>query len=313
MSIELPDGRISRTLPEQVGFNSKKIKEIIDLLNTSDITTKLIDLGTVESPIEGTLTAAQREIADLPVAFIKLNDRLYLKAVETNNALFFIDADVESEVELNRVQVIFNRWIAITKATNGWQYRENTIAETYDPDTIADFLALKADLTGATFTGAVKAQTLEQTNPNWSLAVEPVLPAAAIAKGFTITNIYNRLLVINNVLFLVMINKINNPTASAIALDNTDSIQFEAIFPESIGEKIYDISGKKVSESGSDNIDLNYSAGAIQTGVGYSNFRLITTHAGQNQIRFVAERVGAMTVNAGNSVNVFVRNFLLLL
>ena len=312
--IELPDGRISRTLPEQVGFNSKKIKEIIDFLNGADLTNKLIDLGTVTSPIEGTLTAAQREIADLPVAFITLNDLLYIKSTVNANYIIFASVDIESEADGLGHSEIFNHWVRITKATNAWKYEHNNVYENYELDRIDELLAEKANLTGATFTGPVQAQTFKQTQPNFALEVTPTLSAAAIAKGLTLTTIYNKVEVINNILYIVSLNKVNNPTESSITLNYDDRIGESITLPEDIADKIYDQNGVKVSESGAGAmISLGY-RGGITSGFSYYELAGLLRNDNQSNVMiYHTQPVGNITLAAGSSLVYEDRLFLTLL
>lgn len=163
-------------------------------------------------------------------------------------------------------------------------------------------------------TSDLKVKTLEQSEPNWEVELEPSLSSSASDKGLTLTPIYNKLQLINGILYLVLINSIENPTESSISIGTGDTIQVSVSgIPEEISSRIYDFAGKKVSESGTDRIDLNRSPAGIQTGVGYSQYRLNTTHNNANSISFSLEREIAYNINAGSKSTITARNFYIVL
>ena len=80
------------------------------------------------------------------------------------------------------------------------------------------------------------AKTLSQTNPNYSDSL-----VLAGQNGLTVDNIYNRLEVINNILYFVINVKVTNNTASDIIVggDATSQIAYrQNTFPSAIGDKI---------------------------------------------------------------------------
>ena len=159
----------------------------------------------------------------------------------------------------------------------------------------------------------VKVKTIEQSEPNWSISFEPEMSTSAVAKGLTITNIYNRLQVINNILYIVMVNKVLNETGSAISYGSPDGVSGEITLPEEIADKIYDINGKKLSETGTGSVDISSNPNGIQTGVGYAPQRMSLTHNGVNKLKITLEPSPSLSITASNSVSTFGRTFLTLI
>ena len=95
----------------------------------------------------------------------------------------------------------------------------------------------------------LKVKTIEQSEPNWKYDLS--LEGISFPEGVNATLIYGRLELINGILFFVSSLKLENTTENNISIN--DVVVNINNMPAEIGSKIYDILGKKVSES----IDLN--------------------------------------------------------
>lgn len=85
-----------------------------------------------------------------------------------------------------------------------------------------------------TITGDFKAKTVEQTNANYSVAVD-----FASSTALTFENIYNRFEVINNVLWLIINTKVTCNVTQTYYLINSRYVTL----PASVASKIYDLAG----------------------------------------------------------------------
>ena len=117
--------------------------------------------------------------------------------------------------------------------------------------------------------GDARVKTLSQSQANWSLNLSEVEPT--IPSGFSATNIFARLQVINQELELVLSFTITNNGESTASPAN---IQFgEHILPEAIGAKLIDIKGNNLNTTESGYCPI---AGAVCTigtsGVSSSTF-----------------------------------------
>ena len=87
-------------------------------------------------------------------------------------------------------------------------------------------------------------KTLEQIEPNMTLDFEFNQPSNTY---LSVTDVYSRFEVFNNICYLVLNFKIkNNGEDSSSSFNYTIA---NVTVPESLGEKIYDFGGKKVSEA----------------------------------------------------------------
>ncbi len=165
MSIELPNKKISLTLPEQVGKNAKDIdnlKKIIDGLDTVDNVVVVPDISHI-------MTAAELESVKQPVCFIIYNNHIYLKRNEQSGLAYFdvvfsIIAGTVITFESSEIQVnLSNGALGIVNSTVSTysQAQIDTLVGAKANVTYVDSqLALKANLSGANFTGAITAPSI---------------------------------------------------------------------------------------------------------------------------------------------------------
>ena len=175
MSIELPDGKVCRSLPEQVAENAKNIKTISEILDGLNIQDNLV----VIADISQILTRSELDIVERPVAFLYYSDQLYIKKNEVGGSAFF---DVIFSISGSTVISFASKEIEVNLSTGVLTLTTSTVS-TYSKtelDTLisakADItyvdaqLAGKADLSGANFTGAITAPSIIENMSGYSFS-----------------------------------------------------------------------------------------------------------------------------------------------
>ena len=163
--IELPDGKICRSLPEQVAENAKNIKiisEILDGLNIQDNLVVIADISQI-------LTRSELDVVEKPIAFLYYGDQLYIKKNEVGGSAFF---DVIFSISGSTVISFASKEIEVNLSTGALSLTTSTVS-TYSKSEIDTLLsskadttyvdtqlAGKADLSGANFTGAITAPSI---------------------------------------------------------------------------------------------------------------------------------------------------------
>ena len=174
MSIELPDGKICRSLPEQVAENAKNIKTILEILDGLNIQDNLV----VIADISQILTRSELDIVERPVAFLYYGDQLYIKKNEVGGSAFF---DVIFSISGSTVISFASKEIEVNLSTGALSLTTSTVS-TYSKselDTLLSAksdityvdaqLAGKADLSGANFTGAITAPSIIENMSGYSV------------------------------------------------------------------------------------------------------------------------------------------------
>lgn len=159
----------------------------------------------------------------------------------------------------------------------------------------------------ADFSGVdLKVKTLEQVNPNYVKDLGAVIEALSDANK-TYTNIYSKLEQYGNILYIVINFKI---TALADGTYGGETIDIENI-PSEIGEKIYDMKGKKLTEVGEASITI-MNGGSSATGT--ANWSVIGNayfnHRNENRITAYLGASQAMTT--GGERYYTLRSFIIL-
>ena len=188
---------------------------------------------------------------------------------------------------------------------------QGEIAEALEGDiSIGGDLSVTGD---AEVGGDLQAKTLSQTQANWEMAITPALQQSAIDKGLTLTTIYNKLSLYGNILYIVQVNKINNPTESSVAVGADDNINTSITdVPATIGTKIIDTSGYDLTEESGGYLNIDRSVGAIMPSVGYASYRSVMLHNGANKISISLVREVAYNIPAGGSCIITSRCFLII-
>lgn len=189
-------------------------------------------------------------------------------------------------------------------------YTEKEIAELVNEEVLKGNVSIGGNLLVA---GDVQVKTISQSQPNWEMEATPTLSASAITKGFTLTPIYNKVCLFGNVLYVVMINKLNNPTESSLGVDYNDTINLELPnIPSSIGSKIFDVNGKDLTEESTDTIDINRSISGIVPSQGYINYKMVLNHQGSNKMFVSLLREDAYNIPSGSLSIITGRDFLII-
>ena len=159
--IELPNGKVARTQAEQVGFNSKKIEEIIKFLNESGLKDLVINLEAAS----GVLTDDQYAIAEMSPSYIVLSGKVYYKGYEDGTNIDFFEAVPEAAAATSLFLQVAR--IRIVEATKNYALSSVNIFESYNKSqidsivsTLNSAISAKAALAGANFTGAITASSI---------------------------------------------------------------------------------------------------------------------------------------------------------
>lgn len=294
-----------RNMPEQVAYNTECIKRLDEYLDGIAIEDKLVVIETDS----GTFTDEELVILSGPLAFISNGSRVWMKDSETLLEFVFKAIDIVATEVGGACFNVGGSKIVINRETGAYNTSSDTIITTYNKSQIdsiiANIIALldgKASLTGATFSGAVKALTLEQTNPNYSINFNMVGGSPA-TEALTITQIYNRFQVINNRLSIIFNFKIKNETASNITCA-TGGVHFDATInlDSNIATKLIDING--ISAHGIASPTYTFISGlclqTLKNGVGYSATQIKSFNASLYN-RNVEDRV-ALLISSDASV-----------
>ena len=311
MSITI-NGITRRNLQEQVGYNAEQIEKIFSVLDGLNVQDNTI----VVDDISETLSAEEIEIARMPVAFMVYNGNLYLKKSETASEAKF---DIVFTIAGSTTITFSTSEITVTLA-NGALGISNTTYGTYSATQIDTLVNAKADttyvdtelakcakLTGADFTGAVKALTLEQTQANYAKEINQNSNV-----GGTLSKIYGRFEVINNILWIVYNYKL---VSDGTAINNGTLVSYGAnSLSADIASKIVDFTGHTVAESTSSatiTIDeANISKGAAFNSSIYRGKLVITNRADANDLGIYLYAVENIPVNASDELYITARTAL---
>ena len=239
MSIELPDGKVCRSLPEQVAENAKNIKtisEILDGLNIQDNLVVIADLSQI-------LTRSELDIVERPVAFLYYGDQLYIKKNEVGGSAFFnvifsisgstVISFASKEIEVN----LSTGALALTTSTVSTYSKDEIDSLFYDKTYIDTQLASKADLSGANFTGNITAPSIIENMSGYSFAKQTNLADA------TLEYKYVGVCKNGNKITFVLFAKINFSVLPISGIFNLGSFYI----PGSVGTKLFPFSGSDLS------------------------------------------------------------------
>lgn len=268
--IELPDGKISRTLPEQVGFLSEQVQRIFRFLDGINVQDNVVVVDNIATP----LTAEELVIVNRDVAFLVYSGQLYIKKSVSGSTAYF---DVVFSISAGTT-ITFNSSEIQVNLSNGGMSLVSNSPVTYSKSQIdtllsakADItyvdaqLALKANLSGATFTGNVTMGSGTQLKAFENIVdkdghlrfIEGVGIVSAIT-GFT--SIYCRWSLSGSHLMLVLAGRVDN--ASVIDV-NTMLCKFN--LPDWVVNKIYPVVGNLLEYKNVVAISSSYSSQQMNT------------------------------------------------
>ena len=175
-----------RNLQEQVGWNTEQIEKIFEFLDGLNVEDNLIKLDNAS----GTLTAEEMEIVSRDVALIIYNDDLYIKT-ETSASEYIFKQVALNASDNGTYNILQSFRIVVTRASGAYAYSANTVLTLYnkseadallgakaDTSTVNASLALKANLSGANFTGAITSPSIieDMTGYSWTNGSTAVVP-----------------------------------------------------------------------------------------------------------------------------------------
>ena len=185
--ITLPNGKVCRSLPEQVAANMNNIQDILNILDGLNIQDNVVAVGDISQ----ILTADELEIVERPVAFILYNNNIYIKKNESGGMAYFdiiftivlstVISFASSEIEVN----LSNGALGITNSTVSTYsvtQIDTALGTKADTTYVNAQLALKANLAGANFTGAITAPSIIEDMSGYGFQ----LRSEGVTDGFTI-------------------------------------------------------------------------------------------------------------------------------
>lgn len=253
MSIKLPNGKISLTLPEQVGKNTRDIDEIKIILQAIDALDNVIRVSDISEP----LTSEDLLKIGQPICFIMYNNKVFIKqevagGVATFQTVFSMSYTTRKiSISNSKILVYLNTGTLSYSGTDVSTYRSETMDTELDAKASKTYvdgeLANKANLAGASFTGAVTAPTLKQSQYNYSRSFD-----LTTVSSLAITNVYNRFAEINNLLHLIVNIKITNNSGASVTLGSGYGFIATAVLSldHGIAGKLIDMDGNSAADVG---------------------------------------------------------------
>lgn len=131
--------------------------------------------------------------------------------------------------------------------------------------------------------------------------------------GLTARNVYGKVVKENNILFVVLSFQLANETESAIETPTNAPIASFTV-PESIGDKIYRKDGTKVSEAYTSGDDITALSLKLSNSAGGLESRICNLYSSMSNYLAIwaSGNTSAVELNAGNTLNVDLRFFLVL-
>ena len=213
------EDKVYRNLPEQVGYLSTKVKEILEYLDGINVADNVV----IVYSLSQILDEEELEVVKKPVSFIVYNDALYLKQRQDATTAYFVRA---LSMELSTIITLSSDTIQVD-IENGSLGIVSSSVVVYSKTQIDTELAKKADLTGAAFTGAITAPSIIEDMVGYSYT------PATVTKG-TLANVYMGAVKNGNkVTFVAAYTFIKN-------VSETGQLNIGKFnIPSSIGSKIY--------------------------------------------------------------------------
>ena len=195
-----------RNLQEQVGFNTEQIEKIFDVLDGLAVTDNVVAIA----DLSDNLNADQLEIVQKSVAFLVYAGQLYIKKSEdASNAYFDIVFTISSsggvisfnskEIEVDLSTGALSQTTS-TNSTYSSSQIDTLVGAKADTTYVDTQLALKADLSGATFTGNV---VLPSINGETTPSVKPIYWHTVKFQrggtvGSTVSRCFGQMIILNN-------------------------------------------------------------------------------------------------------------------
>ena len=160
--------------------------------------------------------------------------------------------------------------------------------------------------------GAVKAKTLEQTEPNWSADLELLPTNQVTSAGLTGEQVYAGLKIFNNILYIVCIFKITNATGAAVSLNTAFGGYQDITLPEEIAQKIVDLTGKTAAEANSARVLTQLNVCSNSLGGTRQCYLQVDNKNTANQISVSVRQYETNNLADGTSISLEARAFMIL-
>lgn len=239
-----------RNLQEQVGWNTEQIDKIFEFLDGINVSDNVVVVGDISTP----LTTEELEIVNREVAFIVYNGELYFKRNQDSSYIYF---DIIFLVTSGIVITLTSSEIAVTKS-NGALGITNSTDHVYSKTEVdsllsakADLtylnlqLALKADLSGANFTGNITAPSIIENMTGYSFL-------KTTSADLTITYSYAGVVKNGNKITFAIAGIINFSAIPDLDLAQLGRFQI----PSSVGAKLFPFSLSGVDALSNSRLEL---------------------------------------------------------
>ena len=153
-----------RNLQEQVAYNTECIQELAKAIDGITLEDKLVIIANDS----GTFTEEEMTVLNGPLAFISDGSKVWLKQSETASEFVFKAIDIVATEQGGTHYNVGGSKIVVTRATRAYVTSDDVIIVTYNKSQMDSLLALKADLSGADFTGAITAPTITEIMSGYS-------------------------------------------------------------------------------------------------------------------------------------------------
>ena len=286
MSLDI-DNKIYRNMQEQVAHNASNIQKIKEYLDGIQFEDKLV----VIDAISGNISDEELAILMKPLAFISYNNGVYIKASESSTEIVFKLCGISASEVGSAYFNLGGEKVVVNKSTKAYVVQSDPIITTYSKSQIDSIianinalkanvsdvytkaqsesaLALKANLAGADFTGAVTAPTLAQSVANYEIALHFYEPT-----DLTINQIYSKLKIVNGIIHIVVCFEVKNNSGAPKSFQSIYA-DFSNL-PENVRKLIYDIDGKTLDE----NPTVQNTKIQIRTAMGVVNSRTSTSNS----------------------------------
>lgn len=119
-------------------------------------------------------------------------------------------------------------------------YTEEEVAKLVKEEVLNDDVSISGNLE---VNGDIKAKTLKQSEPSYSVNL-----TIGSGSGITVEQIYSKLLIVNNMLYIIVNCKLTNTTEESKTMYQIGGTNQIAIDSD-VADKIYDLLGQKVSSA----------------------------------------------------------------
>lgn len=162
-----------RNMQEQVGFNTEQINNILAVLDGLNIQDNVVVVDDISNP----LTAEEMEVVNREVAFIIYNNQLYIKKSKDSTYAYFdvvfsISGTTTISFTSAEITVALSNgalgYSTNTKSTYSTSQLDTSIGAKADTTYVDSQLATKANLSGASFTGAISSPSITEINTGYT-------------------------------------------------------------------------------------------------------------------------------------------------